>query len=44
MTNYPDFSSHDYQIKRQLGQNRLGGRSTYLATNIKTQQPVVIKQ
>ncbi|NET62272.1 MAG: protein kinase, partial [Symploca sp. SIO2E6] len=42
--NYPDFSSHDYQIKRQLGQNRLGGRSTYLATNIKTQQPVVIKQ
>jgi uncharacterized protein YjbI with pentapeptide repeats/serine/threonine protein kinase len=44
MSNYPDFSSHGYEIKRQLGQNRLGGRFTYLATNTKTQQPVVIKQ
>ena len=44
MSNYPEFSSHGYQIKRQLGQNRLGGRFTYLATNTKTQQPVVIKQ
>jgi len=44
MSNYPEFSSHGYQIKRQLGQNRLGGRFTYLATNNKTQQPVVIKQ
>jgi len=44
MSNYPEFSSHGYQIKRQLGQNSLGGRFTYLATNTKTQQPVVIKQ
>jgi uncharacterized protein YjbI with pentapeptide repeats len=44
MSNYPEFSSHGYQIKRQLGQNRQGGRFTYLATNTKTQQPVVIKQ
>lgn len=44
MSNYPDFSSHGYEIKRQLGQNRLGGRFTYLATTTKTQQPVVIKQ
>ena len=44
MSNYPEFSSHGYQIKRQLGQNRQGGRFTYLATNTNTQQPVVIKQ
>lgn len=44
MSNYPDFSSYGYQIKRSLGQNRQGGRFTYLATNTKTQQPVVIKQ
>lgn len=44
MSNHPDFSSYGYQIKRQLGQNRQGGRFTYLATNTKTQQPVVIKQ
>ena len=44
MSIYPDFSSHGYQIKRCLGQNRLGGRFTYLVTNIETQQPVVIKQ
>lgn len=44
MSDYPDFSSYSYQIKRQLGQNRQGGRFTYLATNTETQQPVVIKQ
>jgi uncharacterized protein YjbI with pentapeptide repeats len=44
MSNYPDFSSYGYQIKRQLGQNHQGGRFTYLATNTKTQEPVVIKQ
>lgn len=44
MSDYPDFSNHGYEIKRQLGQNRLGGRFTYLATDTKTQQSVVIKQ
>ncbi len=44
MSNYPDFESYGYQIKRELGQNSAGGRVTYLATNTKTQQSVVIKQ
>ncbi|HAG80691.1 MAG TPA: protein kinase [Cyanobacteria bacterium UBA12227] len=44
MSDYPDFSSHGYQIQRQLGQNRLGGRLTYLATNTQTRQSFVIKQ
>ena len=44
MINYPDFSSHGYQIERELGRNMTGGRLTYLAKDIKTGQPVVIKQ
>lgn len=44
MNDFPDFSSHSYQIKKELGHNRAGGRVTYLATHIKTQQQVVIKQ
>jgi len=50
MNDYPDFSSHGYQIVREngrnpvLGHNSIGGRVTYLAVNTKTQQPVVIKQ
>lgn len=44
MSNYPDFSEHGYQVKRQLGHNRLGGRFTYLATDTQSQQSVVIKQ
>lgn len=44
MSKYPDFSSHGYQITRELGCNHLGGRVTYLAQNLNTQQPVVIKQ
>ncbi|MFB2976849.1 pentapeptide repeat-containing protein [Microseira sp. BLCC-F43] len=44
MSNYTDFSSHGYQVKRELGQNRACGRVTYLATNKKTNSPVVIKQ
>ena len=44
MSNFPDFSSHGYQIVRELGQNRAGGRVTYLATKTKNQLPVVIKQ
>ena len=50
MSDYPDFSSHGYQIvgpngrNPLLGHNSIGGRVTYLAVNTKTQQPVVIKQ
>ncbi|MEP0751491.1 pentapeptide repeat-containing protein [Trichocoleus sp. Lan] len=48
MGNLADFSSQGYQIERELGQNRAGGRVTYLATSLatstKTQQHVVIKQ
>ncbi|MFB2882059.1 serine/threonine protein kinase [Floridanema aerugineum] len=44
MSNFPDFSHYGYQIKSQLGNNSTGGRFTYLAHNIKTQESVVIKQ
>ena len=39
----PDFTKHGYQLRAELGQNRLGGRTTYLATN-SLSYPVVIKQ
>ncbi len=41
MSNYPDFESYGYQIKRELGQNSAGGRVTYLATNTKTQLYII---
>ncbi|MFE1748818.1 hypothetical protein [Coleofasciculus sp. H7-2] len=44
MGNLADFSSQGYQVEPELGQNRAGGRVTYLATSTKTQQHVVIKQ
>lgn len=44
MSNFPDFSLSGYQVERLLGENRDGGRVTYLANNIITQTPVVIKQ
>ncbi len=44
MSNFPVFSSLGYQVESELGHNHTGGRVTYLATDIKTQQPVVIKQ
>lgn len=44
MSDFPDFSSYGYQIEKELGSNRAGGRITYLATTIKTDQQVVIKQ
>jgi uncharacterized protein YjbI with pentapeptide repeats len=44
MSDYPDFRQYGYQIERELGQNRAGGRLTYLATQIDTQQSVVVKQ
>lgn len=33
-----------YQLERELGHNRAGGRVTYLAIDLRTQQHVVIKQ
>ncbi|MBD1897443.1 serine/threonine-protein kinase [Coleofasciculus sp. FACHB-129] len=44
MSNFPDLSSHGYQVVRELGHNRAGGRVTYLALNLKTRQPAVIKR
>lgn len=44
MIHYPDFSPHKYQIIRELGRNREGGRISYLAKSINSAQQVVIKQ
>jgi serine/threonine protein kinase len=44
MNAFPDFSTHGYQIEKELGHNSLGGRVTYLAKNTNTQKLVVIKQ
>jgi serine/threonine protein kinase len=42
--NLPDLSPQGYQIDRVLGQNVNGGRVTYLAQELNTDRPVVIKQ
>jgi serine/threonine protein kinase len=44
MSNFPDFSKLGYQVIRELGHNYVGGRITYLATNLRIQQSVVVKQ
>ncbi|OBQ01525.1 MAG: serine/threonine protein kinase [Anabaena sp. LE011-02] len=44
MSSYPDFQAQGYQVTRELGRNREGGRITWLATNLNTGQPEVIKQ
>jgi serine/threonine protein kinase len=44
MNHQPDFSSHNYQVVRELGRNREGGRVSYLAESLIDQQQVVIKQ
>jgi|GEM_PF-748546 serine/threonine protein kinase len=56
MSDFPDFSCHGYQVVRELGHNRAGGRVTYLATRTRLPLaqgetgggiqgvPVVIKQ
>lgn len=44
MSEFPDFSTLHYRIEKELGHNRAGGRITYLATDTRTQQRVVIKQ
>ncbi len=38
-----DLLNHGYQIEMELGANRVGGRTTYLATDLRNQQSVVIK-
>ncbi len=42
--NFPDFTNYGYQVTRELGHNRAGGRVTYLATEINSQRTVVVKQ
>jgi serine/threonine protein kinase len=44
MDNRFNFSSYGYQIERELGANRAGGRITYLARHLTQKQQVVIKQ
>ena len=44
MSKLPDFSTLGYQVIRELGHNYIGGRITYLATNLRIQQSVVVKQ
>jgi serine/threonine protein kinase len=44
MNTFPDFSNYGYQVIRELGHNRAGGRVTYLATEINTQKSVAVKQ
>ncbi|WP_293146499.1 MULTISPECIES: serine/threonine-protein kinase [unclassified Microcoleus] len=44
MNSFPDFSNYGYQVTRELGHNRAGGRVTYLATEINTKRSVALKQ
>lgn len=44
MNHFPDFSSQYYEIDRELGHNRMGGRVTYLATDTRDGSKVVIKE
>ena len=44
MNSYPDFREHGYQILRELGRNREGGRITWLAAKVDTGEQMVIKQ
>ncbi|TVP60969.1 MAG: serine/threonine protein kinase [Nodularia sp. (in: Bacteria)] len=41
---YPDFNEHGYQVVRELGRNREGGRITWLASNVGRSEQVVLKQ
>ena len=44
MSHYPNFSHLNYQVVRELGRNREGGRISYLANCSNSSQQVVIKQ
>ncbi|MBD2665191.1 serine/threonine protein kinase [Richelia sinica FACHB-800] len=41
---YPDFSQFGYGVIRKLGCNQAGGRTIYLADDLKSQRKVVIKE
>ncbi|MDB9538791.1 serine/threonine protein kinase, partial [Anabaenopsis arnoldii] len=42
--NHPDFTPQGYEVIRELGRNREGGRIAWLASQLQTGQQVVIKQ
>ena len=44
MSSHPNFSRYNYQIIDELGRNREGGRISYLARSLTSEQQVVIKQ
>jgi serine/threonine protein kinase len=44
MIQYPNFAPYNYRIIRELGRNREGGRISYLATSLDSEQQVAIKQ
>ncbi|OCQ98437.1 serine/threonine protein kinase [Nostoc sp. MBR 210] len=44
VSHYADFFVQGYQVIRELGRNHADKRITYLATDCKSQQPVVIKE
>jgi serine/threonine protein kinase len=44
MIDFPDFSSYGFTVIRELGYNPNGGRVTYQAKQIDSQEEVVIKQ
>ncbi|MDZ8104308.1 MAG: protein kinase [Nostoc sp. DedQUE12a] len=44
MNSKPDYSEHGYKISHELGRNQQGGRITWLASSIATDNQVVIKQ
>ncbi len=44
MNSKPDYSEHGYKINHELGRNQQGGRITWLASSITTDNQVVIKQ
>jgi serine/threonine protein kinase len=44
LNNYPDFFEQGYQVISELGRNQEGGRITYLANVLNSNQRVVIKE
>lgn len=44
MKHFPDFSAHSYQIIREIGRNREGGRITWQAVQQTTDHTVILKQ
>ncbi|MBD2412841.1 serine/threonine protein kinase [Nostoc calcicola FACHB-389] len=44
LSHHPDFSKQGYQVISELGRNREGGRVTYLANVLNSNQQVVIKE